>query len=90
MLVPFLLLPSCPPKEVQAPLLAVPRDVLPWHWHLLHLFIPLQLRVVLLAALALPLRRVSKEDTDGVFLVPCPLSGQARGAEEDLQHQGQR
>lgn len=85
-LVPLLLLPPRPPKEVQTPLPAVPRHVLAWHQHLLCPFIPLQLRVVLLAGPALSICRLREEDADGVFLVPRPLSGQAGGAEEDLQH----
>lgn len=90
MLVPLLLLPPRPPKEVQAPLPAVPWDVLPWHRCLLCPFVPLRLCVVLLAAPALYLHWVREEDADGVFLVPRPLSGQAGGAEEDLQHQEQQ
>lgn len=70
MMVPLLLLPSCPPKEVQAPFPAVPWDVLARCLWLPRLFIPQQLCVVLIAAPVLCVRLLREEDADGVLLVP--------------------
>lgn len=70
MMVPLLLLPSCPPKEVQASFPAVPWDVLARCLWLPHPFFPRLLCAMLIAAPVLCVCLLWEEDADGVLLVP--------------------